>query len=153
MPAARSHVEHCHRPETPFWLICSYDAVTLSPAVVEEAHRSHPVIVDAGSYQRSAHYTGRAHVDEMFAAELSEPVGRPIQPPAACRVSDTIKSLRWRHDCQQLADSDEAPRFPREGLPCRVCRPTTAPCAQALSSPRLHWCRASRTHGKQVTAP
>ena len=24
-------------PETPFWLICSYDAVTLSPAVVEEA--------------------------------------------------------------------------------------------------------------------
>ena len=24
-------------PETPFWLICSHDAVTLSPAVVEEA--------------------------------------------------------------------------------------------------------------------
>ncbi len=65
-------------PETPFWLICSYDAVTLSPAVVEEAHRSHPVIVDAGSYHGSAHYTGRAHVDEMFAADLSELVGRPI---------------------------------------------------------------------------
>jgi hypothetical protein len=31
-------------PETPFWLICPYDAVTLSAAVVEEAHRSHPVI-------------------------------------------------------------------------------------------------------------
>jgi hypothetical protein len=28
-------------PDTPFWLICPYDAVTLSPAVVEEAHRSH----------------------------------------------------------------------------------------------------------------
>jgi hypothetical protein len=42
-------------PKTPFWLICSYDAVTLSPAVVEEAHGSHPVIVDAGSYQGSAH--------------------------------------------------------------------------------------------------
>ena len=40
-------------PETPFWLICSYDAVTLSPAVVEEAHRSHPVIVDAASYRGS----------------------------------------------------------------------------------------------------
>ena len=65
-------------PETPFWLICSYDTVTLSPAVVEEAHRSHPVIVEAASYQGSAHYTGRAHVEEMFAAELSELVGRPI---------------------------------------------------------------------------
>jgi MEDS: MEthanogen/methylotroph, DcmR Sensory domain len=65
-------------PDTPFWLICSYDAVTLSPAVVEEAHRSHPVIVDAGSYHGSAYYTGPAHVNEMFAAELSELVGQPI---------------------------------------------------------------------------
>ena len=64
-------------PETPFWLICSYDAVALSPAVVEEAHRSHPVIVDAGSYQGGPlHRT--PHVEEMFAAELSELVGRPI---------------------------------------------------------------------------
>jgi hypothetical protein len=46
--------------------------------VVEEAHRSHPVIVDAASYHGSAHYTGRAHVEEMFAAELSELVGQPI---------------------------------------------------------------------------
>jgi hypothetical protein len=65
-------------PDTPFWLICSYDAATLSPAVVEEAHRSHPVIVEAASYHGSAHYTGRSHVDEMFAAELSELVGQPI---------------------------------------------------------------------------
>jgi hypothetical protein len=65
-------------PETPFWLICLYDVVTLSPAVVEEAHRSHPMIIDAGSHQGSVHYTGRAHVDEMFAAELSELVGEPI---------------------------------------------------------------------------
>jgi hypothetical protein len=65
-------------PETPFWLICLYDVVTLSSAVVEEAHRSHPVIVSAESYEGSVHYTGRAHVDEMFAAELSELVGHPI---------------------------------------------------------------------------
>ena len=65
-------------PETPFWLICSYDAVTLSPAVVEEAHRSLPMIIDAASFQGSAHYTGRARVKEMFAAELSELVGQPL---------------------------------------------------------------------------
>jgi MEDS: MEthanogen/methylotroph, DcmR Sensory domain len=71
-------------PETPLWLICPHDAVTLSPAVVEEAHRSHPVIVDAGSYHGSTHYTGSAHAEEMFAAELSKLAGsraRPCSPP------------------------------------------------------------------------
>ena len=77
-------------PDTPFWLICPYDAVTLSPAVVEEAHRSHPVIIDAGSYYGSAHYTGSAHVDEMFAAELSELVGQPI---ATVFTADNVSRL------------------------------------------------------------
>ena len=36
------------------------------------------MIVDAASYHGSADYTGRAHVEEMFAAELSELVGQPI---------------------------------------------------------------------------
>jgi len=59
-------------PELPFWLICPYDAEELSEAVVEEAYRSHPVIVEAGSYQGSASYLGRAHVDSMFGSELSD---------------------------------------------------------------------------------
>jgi hypothetical protein len=59
-------------PELPFWLICPYDAEDLSAAVVEEAYRSHPVIVEAGSYQGSASYLGRAHVDSMFGTELSK---------------------------------------------------------------------------------
>jgi len=33
-------------PEAPLWLICPYDAVTLPALVIEEARRSHPVIVD-----------------------------------------------------------------------------------------------------------
>jgi hypothetical protein len=63
-------------PDHPLWLICPYDADTLSPAVVEEAHRSHPVIVEAGTHRGSAHYAGRAHVDTLFAAELTPPMGR-----------------------------------------------------------------------------
>ena len=63
-------------PELPFWLICPYDAEELSDAVVEEAYRSHPVIVEAGSYQGSARYAGRAHVDSMFNSELSELSGQ-----------------------------------------------------------------------------
>lgn len=63
-------------PELPFWLICPYDAARLPAAVVEEAHRSHPVIVEAGSYQGSPRYGGRAHVESLFAAPLPEPAER-----------------------------------------------------------------------------
>lgn len=62
-------------PHLPFWLICPYDAEQLGPSVVEEAYRSHPVIVEAGSYQGSARYAGRAHVDSMFSEELSDVEG------------------------------------------------------------------------------
>ena len=65
-------------PEIPFWLICPYDAERLSSDVVEEAHRSHPVIVEAESYSGSSRYGGRAHIDSMFNADLSEPLGVPI---------------------------------------------------------------------------
>lgn len=66
-------------PEIPFWLICPYDAENLSPEVVEEAHRSHPVLVEADSYQGSRKYGGRAHVDSLFSSELEEPVTAPIE--------------------------------------------------------------------------
>ena len=81
MPTARGAAERRHRPGSPLWLICPYDADTLSPAVVEEAHRSHPVIVEAGTHRGSAHYAGRAHVDALFAAELSRPSGHSLERP------------------------------------------------------------------------
>lgn len=66
-------------PEIPFWLICPYDAETLSAAVMEEAHRSHPAIVDAASYQGSSRYAGREHADSMFAADLPLLAGQSTQ--------------------------------------------------------------------------
>ena len=60
-------------PGVPFWLICPYDAEQLSPAVIEETYRSHPVIVEAGAYHGSTQYAGRSHVDSLFSAELAEP--------------------------------------------------------------------------------
>lgn len=59
-------------PATPLWLICPYDAGTLSRAVVEEAHRSHPVIVEEGTHRGSPSYAGRTHVDTLFAADLPQ---------------------------------------------------------------------------------
>jgi hypothetical protein len=70
-------------PELPFWLICPYDADGLGADVVEEAHRSHPVIVEAGSYQGSGQYGGRAHVDTLFAAPLADPADRSGEPRTA----------------------------------------------------------------------
>jgi hypothetical protein len=63
-------------PAAPLWLICPYDAAALPALVIEEACRSHPVIVEAGGYRGSASYGGRAHVEKLFGGSLSEPGGR-----------------------------------------------------------------------------
>jgi anti-sigma regulatory factor (Ser/Thr protein kinase) len=60
-------------PDTPLWLICPYDADTLPEAVIEEAHRSHPVIVEPQSQRGSAAYLGAHHVGALFDAELPPP--------------------------------------------------------------------------------
>ena len=60
-------------PDTPLWLRCPYDAAALDPAVVEDASRSHPVIVDDEDYRGSLHYGGVDHVASSFAAALPAP--------------------------------------------------------------------------------
>lgn len=77
-------------PATPLWLICPYDAASLDADVLEEAARSHPVLVEAGSHRGSAHYVGRPHADALFAAGLSVPRGRP---QVASYTADTIHRL------------------------------------------------------------
>lgn len=59
-------------PDTPFWLMCPYDAGSLGPEVIEEAYRSHPAIVDAGQYRGSPSYAGRTHVDTVFGTDLGD---------------------------------------------------------------------------------
>ncbi len=64
-------------PDTPLWLRCPYDAAALEPAVVEEASRSHPVIVDDDDYRGSLLYGGVEHVASMFGDGLPAP-RRPV---------------------------------------------------------------------------
>ena len=59
-------------PRIPLWLVCPYDAERLDHQILEEANRSHPVIVESDSYLGSIHYGGRAHVDTLFAADLPQ---------------------------------------------------------------------------------
>lgn len=77
-------------PATPLWLICPYDAASLDTEVLEEASRSHPVMVEAGAHRGSAHYVGRPHADALFGAGLSEPRGRPRM---AAYTAETIHRL------------------------------------------------------------
>jgi hypothetical protein len=77
-------------PDTPLWLICPYEVPALGQEVVEEAHRSHPLIVEAESHRGSAHYAGRGHVDALFGQSLSTPLGSPRQ---AVYTQQTIHRL------------------------------------------------------------
>ncbi len=60
-------------PGAPLWLRCPYDVDALSESVIEEAHRSHPMVVDGASFRGSTGYGGVAHVDAMFGRALPEP--------------------------------------------------------------------------------
>jgi anti-sigma regulatory factor (Ser/Thr protein kinase) len=57
-------------PDTPLWLLCPYDVQSLPAAVVAEAHRSHPVVLDIEAHRGSTAYGGAHHVGTMFEADL-----------------------------------------------------------------------------------
>jgi anti-sigma regulatory factor (Ser/Thr protein kinase) len=87
--AARSPAElaECQRHEAllnlafadsaPWRLLCPYDTTTLPSDVLEEAHRSHPVIVDGDEERPSRIYRDLAEVAAPFDWPLAEP------PPTA----------------------------------------------------------------------
>jgi hypothetical protein len=56
-------------PDTPFWLMCPYDA-RLDDEVIEEVYRSHPAVIAGGEYRGSHLYGGRSHVTTVFGQEL-----------------------------------------------------------------------------------
>ncbi|HEX4019486.1 MAG TPA: sensor histidine kinase [Frankiaceae bacterium] len=60
-------------PQTPLWLRCPYDASALADDLVQEAQRSHPMMVEGERYRGSTVYGGRAHVDDLMARALPAP--------------------------------------------------------------------------------
>ena len=57
-------------PDTPLWLLCPYDVQSLPADVVEEAHRSHPVVLDIEAHRGSTAYGGAHHVGTLFEEDL-----------------------------------------------------------------------------------
>jgi hypothetical protein len=62
-------------PAVPLWLICPYDVSRLDSAVIDEAHHSHPVVVDGNSSRGSTSYGGTSHVGFLFESALPKPAG------------------------------------------------------------------------------
>jgi hypothetical protein len=62
-------------PDTPLWLLCPYDIDALGSDVIDEAHRSHPAIVEHDNYRGSTSYGGAYHIGAMFGREFPPPVG------------------------------------------------------------------------------
>lgn len=61
-------------PDTSLWLRCPYDAAGLDEPILQEAHRSHPVLVDShGDYSGSTSYGGAHHAGLMFSDPLPDP--------------------------------------------------------------------------------
>jgi anti-sigma regulatory factor (Ser/Thr protein kinase) len=81
-------------PGSPLWLRCPYDVDALSESVIEEAQRSHPMLVDVDSYRGSTVYGGLAHVDAMFGSALpapSAPIAElPFGPPDLAALRDCV---------------------------------------------------------------
>jgi anti-sigma regulatory factor (Ser/Thr protein kinase) len=73
----------CHRHEAllnvafkdapAFWLLCPYDTEGLDPAVVAEAHCTHPHVCEDGLPRASDRYSGIEAVSAPFDAPLPEP--------------------------------------------------------------------------------
>ena len=72
-------------PTIPFWLVCPYDVAGLEPAVIDEAYRGHPVVIEADAYRGSTSYAGRAHLEMMLGGELPTLVGEPTTIPFSSR--------------------------------------------------------------------
>jgi anti-sigma regulatory factor (Ser/Thr protein kinase) len=76
--------------DAPAWIVCPYDTRALPPAVLTEAHRTHPAVVD-GSRRDSDTYLPT----EEFLRLVPEPMPPVVGPPAMIMtLGDTVAPAR-----------------------------------------------------------
>jgi len=102
-------------PDVPLWLLCPYDVDALDPAVIEEAHRSHPAVIQDENYRGSVTYGGAYHAGSMFGRPFAEPPGHvdrlPVGTPNA-QVHAWVRSMAASAGltplrCEQLAGATQ----------------------------------------------
>jgi anti-sigma regulatory factor (Ser/Thr protein kinase) len=65
--------------ESPAWILCPYDTEALPPHMVDDAHRTHPVLVDGDNRWLSRQYSGAGPVMTAY----NTPFAEPAEPWAA----------------------------------------------------------------------
>jgi MEDS: MEthanogen/methylotroph, DcmR Sensory domain/Histidine kinase-like ATPase domain len=94
-------------PDTPLWLRCPYDLDSLTEADLDEAARSHPILVEAGVLRGSCSYGGMQHVEDLFAADLAEP-DQPTEGIALPAAPAEVAALVGRHAEAAGLDAERA---------------------------------------------
>jgi hypothetical protein len=82
--------------DTPLWLLCPYDVATLDGTVIDEAHRSHPVVMQGVKDRASASYGGASHVGFMFEGALPAPSASSIVVTVDCHLHGHVDKV-MRH--------------------------------------------------------
>jgi anti-sigma regulatory factor (Ser/Thr protein kinase) len=77
----------------PMHLLCPYDTHALDATVIEEAYRSHPVIVQDGAERASDRYHGIDVVAAPFAHPLSEPPRDAATLPFTGETLDAVRDF------------------------------------------------------------
>jgi len=75
-----------------WWLLCPYDTDALDTAVLEEARRTHPFVLEDGASRESADYYGLSAIGAPFAEPLPDP------PASALELAfgdGPLAALRW----------------------------------------------------------
>jgi anti-sigma regulatory factor (Ser/Thr protein kinase) len=75
-----------------WWLVCPYDTEALDPAVVEEARRTHPFVLEDGVGRPSDDYYGLKTIAAPFDAPLPEP---PASAQELAFGDGPLEALRW----------------------------------------------------------
>jgi anti-sigma regulatory factor (Ser/Thr protein kinase) len=75
-----------------WWLVCPYDTEALDPAVVEEARRTHPFVLEDGVARPSDDYYGLNRIAAPFDEPLPEPPASAQELPFG---DGPLDALRW----------------------------------------------------------
>ena len=75
-----------------WWLVCPYDTEALDPAVVEEARRTHPYVLEDGVGRPSEDYYGLNRIAAPFDEPLPEPLESAQELPFG---AGSLDALRW----------------------------------------------------------
>jgi anti-sigma regulatory factor (Ser/Thr protein kinase) len=79
-----------------WWLVCPYDTEALDPAVVEEARRTHPFVLEDGVSRESTDYYGLTSIGAPFTEPLPEPPASALELPFGDGPLEALRFLVGR---------------------------------------------------------